>query len=140
MKGKTKKSCKNIKDCLKSSDNIEGIKTLLLGLYFYPLQQPIFLLRFGRLNDSSGLLDIGGPTIVGICSVAMLKYFLGKARTRIQKKIILACFFAAVPFALIGSMAGGLLGFIGIIIYGLMPFALFLGAGHLISAKKFSKK
>jgi len=110
---------------------------ILFGLYFYLLFQVMFLLRFGSLNLTFNVLDLV-IILVGIFSVALLFFCMRKLPAK-QSWMILP-FLLAVPLAYIGALGGGLLGAIGILIFGLVPFFVFLPIGYLIikqSGKKF---
>jgi hypothetical protein len=100
---------------------------VLFGFYYYLVFQFIYLLRFGSLNFSVGLLDIVLP-VIGTFSVLFLVFFAKKLPAR--QELLLVPFFLALPFSIIGSLLGGLLGPIGTIFLGLLPFAITLALGY----------
>ena len=91
----------------------------LYGFYFYLLFQAMFVYRFGHLNISFGVLD-AFIVLVGILSVLLLFYFLKKLPR--GRRWLLAVFFVTVPFAYIGALGGGLLGALGLVVFGMVPF------------------
>jgi len=114
-------------------DNItfkSGLLTVVYGLYFYVLHQLVYLIRFGSLNTNFNLLDLL-LIVVGILSVLLYVYFAKESDTK-RKVALRVAFVLAIPFASIGSLMGGLLGALGILIYGLIPFVVFLLVAHLL--------
>ena len=100
---------------------------LAWGLYYYVLFQLIFLARFGALNLSFNALDIS-LIVLGVLSVVLLVYFANKLSAR--KGLLFIPFVIALPFSVIGALAGGLFGFIGIIAFGIVPFVIALPLGY----------
>jgi len=100
---------------------------LAWGLYYYVLFQIIFLARFGSLNLSFNALDIS-LIVLGVLSVVLLVYFANKLSAR--KGLLFIPFVIALPFSVIGALAGGLFGFIGIIAFGIVPFVIALPLGY----------
>ncbi len=107
---------------------------LVYGLYFYALFQLSFLVRFGSLNTSFNILDFGS-VLVGIISVVILLYFMRKL-TR-GRGFMLIPFLLMVPFSYLGALGGGLLGVLGIVAFGTIPFAVGLSVGYF-AIKRFS--
>ena len=107
---------------------------LVYGLYFYALFQLSFLVRFGSLNTSFNILDFGS-VLVGIISVVILLYFMRKL-TR-GRGFMLIPFLLMVPFSYLGALGGGLLGMLGIVAFGTIPFAGGLSVGYF-AIKRFS--
>ena len=100
------------------------------GLYYYALFQLLFLLRFGTLNFTFTLADLG-LWAVGIGSVWMGAYFCNKLRR--GKAFLVIPFLVAIPFSVVGTLGGGLLGMLGILLFGLIPFAALLPIGYGIT-------
>ncbi len=107
---------------------------LVYGLYFYALFQLSFLVRFGSLNTSFNILDFG-IVLVGIISVVILLYFMRKL-TR-GRGFMLIPFLLMVPFSYLGALGGGLLGMLGIVAFGTIPFPVGLSVGYF-AIKHFS--
>lgn len=101
--------------------------SLLFGLYMYLLFQLMFILRFGRINTDVNSLDLY-ILVVGIASVLMLMYFARKLTAR--RVFLCIPFLIALPFSYIGALGGGLLGGVGVLIFGLVPFAIALPVGY----------
>lgn len=104
-----------------------------LGLLYYPLQQALFYLRFQRFNTSFYPIDLA-LIIVGACAFLMLFRVLRK--TEHQKEQLLQWFLFLVfgiPCSVIGSIGGGMLGYPGVLIFGLAPVAIVLLIGKGIA-------
>lgn len=103
--------------------------SLLFGFYYYVLFQFIYLLRFGSFNTRVSYLD-AFLVAVGIISVLIFMFF---AKKLIRKRgLLLIPFVLAVPFSAFGALGGGLLGFLGILIFGLVPFFAIPPLGYWI--------
>lgn len=105
---------------------------LAYGVYFYVLFQLVFFVRFGSLNTAPNIFDIS-LYIVGVLSVAMFLHFSGKLSH--NSGYLWIPFVLAVCASVITTLGGGLLGFLGAVIFGLIPFALFLPLGYWIIAR-----
>jgi hypothetical protein len=101
--------------------------SILYGAYFYLIFQLMFVTRFGGINMHFTVLDIF-IWLVGVASIAGLMYFMGKLGGR--KHLMWIPFVIAVPLGFIGALGGGLLGIFGLLVFGLLPFALILPAGY----------
>lgn len=109
-----------------------------LGLLYYPVQQAIFYVRFGRLNA------VVSPTdpllaLVGVLAVGTLVYFLNTAKSGMGRTLYTVVFLLlGVPVSLIGSIGGGLLGPLGAVVFGLVPVfvLLLLTKGILLLLKR----
>lgn len=102
---------------------------LLYGLYFYLLFQGMYAWRFGHLNTDVSLLGIS-IIVVGMVSVFLLLFFMRHLARR--KFLLLVPFLLALPFAYVGALGGGLLGVLGILIFGITPFLIALPAGYFV--------
>ena len=107
---------------------------LLWGFYYYLVFQLIFLVRFGSLNISFSSIDRALP-VIGILSVVLLMYFADKLQR--GKGLLFIPFLIALPFSVFGALGGGLLGAVGMLIFGLVPFVIALPIGYWL-IKKFS--
>lgn len=103
--------------------------SLVYGLYFYLLFQVMFYLRLGRLNLTFESLDIM-LWVVGVASVALTVYFAKKLER--GRAFLWIPFLLALPFSYVGALGGGLLGAVGIIVFGLVPFVIALPIGYLL--------
>ena len=102
---------------------------LIWGLYFYLLFQLVFWVRFGHVNGS---FDEGtfALYLVGVGSILLCQY-LSRRRPGHELGMTVA-FVVGVPFAFIGALFGGLFGAFGVVLLGLVPFAIALPLGHWV--------
>lgn len=99
---------------------------IALGLLYYPLQQLIFYVRFGRFNATFHPMDLL-LEVVGVLAFLMLSYTLSTTKQSSARTLLWVLFLlVAVPLSLIGSVGGGLLGPLGIVVFGLVPVLLVL--------------
>ena len=110
---------------------IGRILPFIYGLYLYILQQILFFFRFGKLNTDFNRLDFY-LIVVGIASIFLYSYFVRKSESVRRKRALQIAFVIAVPFSVFGSLMGGLLGGVGILIFGLVPFLVILLLTHLL--------
>jgi len=102
---------------------------LAYGVYMYVLFQAMFYLQFRVFNLSVDLIDIG-IYVVGVGSVALLFFFIHKLPRK--RWLMMIPFIVALPFGYIGTLGGGLLGILGMVAFGLIPFAVVLSIGYFI--------
>lgn len=107
---------------------------ILFGFYFYFLQQILFFLRFGTFNQQTSSLDIS-LVLVGAISVWMLMYLRSKFQSPDDRRKLWAAFGLSAIAAVFTSLMGGLLGFIGILIFGLAPFVVVLGLTNILLSR-----
>lgn len=103
------------------------------GLYYYVIFQLVYLARFGSLNMSFNVLDVS-LLALGILSMVMLLYFANKLG---GWKMLVIPLLIAFPFSAFGALSGGLHGVLGVLLFGLVPFAITLPIGYWL-IKKFS--
>ena len=112
---------------------------VLLGLLYYPLQQLIFFWRFGRFNTIFSVNDLLLP-LVGIFAFLLLFSFLKRTEQKNGRMLLWILFILlAIPLSLIGSVGGGLLGPLGIVIFGLVPVLIVLAIGKGIARLVWGK-
>lgn len=109
----------------------------LLGLYFYILFQIIFLLRFGRINTQVHILDLG-LVIIGISSVLLYTFFANKLTQ--HKHLLIIPFLLALSFSYLGTLGGGLIHPLALLVFGLIPFGIAISAGYFIIVYFTNKK
>lgn len=109
---------------------------LVFGLYYYVIFQLIYLARFGSLNLNWSMVDVSLP-IVGIVSTVLFVYFAKRIPRR--RGLFFIPFLTALSLSVFGALGGGLLGPVGVLIFGLVPFALFLPLGYWL-VKKFARE
>jgi len=111
--------------------------SILYGLYMYVIFHILFLVRFGRINVEVNSSDIF-IVLVGIFSVVLLMYFGNKVGDK--KKLLLIPFVIAIPFSYMGALGGGLLGPIGMLVFGILPFLITLPIGYVFLKKGKNKE
>ena len=108
--------------------------SLPIGFVYPILQVMIYLFRFGKLNTLASPLDYLIYFIAGVTGALLLIFFLRRSRKRMGRWVILGTYLLAAPLALAGMVGGGLLGPIGVILFSLVPWALFIWLGYLAGA------
>lgn len=102
---------------------------VLYGVYLYIIFHLVFFLTFGHLNTQIGILDVY-IWIVGSTSVLGLMYFMKQLPRSVA--FMFVPFILAVPFGYVGALGGGLLGPVGTLVFGLVPFAILLPLGYWV--------
>jgi hypothetical protein len=105
---------------------------LAVGLLSVAAQILTFYVRFGRWNTDSTFTDYLLFFLAGAIGGGILTYFLNRQSTPKQRRAVLIAFLLASPLALILMLAGGLLGWIGILLFPQIPWALFTWIGSLV--------
>lgn len=105
---------------------------LAYGAYFYVLFQLVYLVRFGSFNMDVNVFDMSLYG-VGVVSVLILLYFAHKL-TR-GRGYLLFPFVLAAGASVVTTLGGGLLGFVGAVLFGLIPFAVILPLGYWVITK-----
>ena len=104
----------------------------LVGLLVVALQLIIFYARFGRWNTDAPLIDYLWLFIGGWLGGWLLITTLNKQNEKAAWWSVLAAFLVATPISLAFSIAGGMLGPVGVVVFPLIPWALGLWIGTLI--------
>ena len=105
---------------------------LLVGLLSVGTQVMIFYVRFGRWNIAASLTDYVLLFLAGALGGGILVFFLNCQGTAAQRRAVLIAFLLASPAALLMMIMGGLLGWIGVLIYPQIAWALFTWFGSLV--------
>jgi hypothetical protein len=93
----------------------------------------VFGLRFGRLPvEMVRLSAVFLP--LGLISSLIFLYFLGRARAGAERRAVIAGYIIAFPFALLGSLAGGLVltPIAGVTLFGLVPMLVGILGGYAL--------
>lgn len=98
---------------------------LLASPTLYLLHQLLFLSRFGRLNPQLTLTDLGLFIVSAIAVWFFVRTLTQLSSTR-SRTALSTAFVISLLLSVITSLAGGLLGIIGVIIFGLLPFGIIL--------------
>ena len=112
--------------------------SLQVGVFSVAAQILTFYARFGRWNTDSTFVDYLQFFLAGALGGWILSYFLN--RQTAKSWIILTAFLLASPLALIMMLAGGLLGWFGVLLFPQIPWALFTWLGSLVGRGEFVKK
>jgi hypothetical protein len=104
----------------------------LVGLLTVAAQIIAFYVRFGRWNTDATFVDYLSFYVAGTLGGLILIYFLNKQPTPTRWWIVLIAFLVASPFAMLFMLGGGLLGWIGVLLFPLIPWALFTWIGSLV--------
>lgn len=105
--------------------------SFLVGLLSVAAQMVIFYVRFGRWNTDSALLDFLLLFAAGAIGGWILIFFLNRQTSTAARLIVLAAFLIATPIAFFFMIGGGLLGWIGVLVFPQIPWALFTWIGSL---------
>ena len=109
---------------------------LPLGILWSVIQLVIFVARFGRLHAT-----VLGESLyfapVGIVSGIVLVYLLQRADNRTTRISTTVGYLVASPFALIGSLASGLLfhPLLGVTLFGSIPLVLGTAVGYYLGRR-----
>ncbi len=104
----------------------------LIGLLSVAAQIITFYVRFGRWNTDSTFVDYLLFFLAGVLGGWILIHFLNRQTTAKQSWIVLIAFMLASPMAMLMMVAGGLVGWIGVLIFPQIPWALFTWIGALV--------
>ena len=108
---------------------------LLSGLGWPLAHYAIAAARFGADNAGTGwlqaLLDFG---LFGLAAGAIYVFFRNRVVSDRQANLMKLGYFAAMPFAFIGSLSGGLIlaGPVGALVMGGLPLLIGAGLGSLL--------
>lgn len=104
----------------------------LAGLLTVAIQTVTFYIRFQRPNAGAAFVDYLLFFIAGTLGGLILLYFLNKQTTKIGWWGVLVAFLFATPVAMLFMLGGGLLGWIGVLLFPLLPWALVTWIGSLV--------
>lgn len=106
---------------------------LFLTLLWPALQLFIFFLRFGNLPVEM-IIESAAFAPLGFLSVLIFLFFKNRSAAKLQKNMVAGGYIAGMPFALLGSLMGGLVfpPIIGVTIYGLMPLIVGMVVGFFL--------
>jgi hypothetical protein len=103
---------------------ISNYWSLLAGLLTVAVQIITFYLRFGRMNTDATFVDYLLFFVAGTLGGLILIYFLNKQTSAAKRWVVLVAFLLATPLAMIFLLGGGLLRWIGVILFPQIPWAL----------------
>jgi hypothetical protein len=111
------------------------LSIVLLTLAWPALQVLLFAVRFGRLPRE---LVFQSPVFLlpGLLSASLLVFCVDRGRRGSQRRLTIAGYVVALPFALVASLAGGLVvaPAAGVAIFGFLPAAIGIVGGFAFGA------
>jgi len=113
------------------------MSAFLVGIATILWQVVTFIVRFGRMNTDSGILDYVMFFFAGAVGGLILAFFLNKQTSNRGWWIVMIAFILAFPIAMIFVIGGGLLGYVGIILLPQIPWAIVTWIGSVIG-KRFA--
>jgi len=105
---------------------------MLVGLLSAAAQIITFYARFGRWNTDSTFIDYLLFFLAGTLGGLILIYFLNRQTSIAKRWTVLIAFLLVSPAAMLFMLAGGLLGWISVLIFPQIPWALFTWIGSLV--------
>lgn len=103
-----------------------------VGVFSVLWQVFTYYFRFGKFNPFAGWLDYLLFFLAGALGGIVLSFFLNRQQTDKGWWSVFAAFLLATPVAMIFMAGGGLLGFIGTLIFPQIPWSLFTWLGSLV--------
>ncbi|WKZ35267.1 MAG: hypothetical protein QY332_16765 [Anaerolineales bacterium] len=105
---------------------------LLTGALSALWQVATYYLRFGQLNPHALLTDYLLFFLAGALGGWILLFFFNRQTTNKARWSVLIAFLLAFPVAMFFMLGGGLLGWVGTLLFPQIPFALFTWIGSLV--------
>lgn len=84
----------------------------------------VFRARFGRMPEAAGPLDYVWFGLTGLIAAWVTIAFMERATSPRQRTTTILGTLLAAPMAAMGNLGGGLLGPIGVVLFGTLPFVL----------------
>jgi len=104
---------------------------LVLAVLFYLVQHVIFFTRFGSINTQFNILD-AVMVLAGFLVFRIAFCFLNRLETKSQRMWLWVAIVIMLPVAFMGALMGGLLGWIGIILYATIPFTIVVSLTYFL--------
>jgi len=118
-------------------NNKSYMSALVVGVATVLWQVVTFYLRFGRMNADSGILDYVMFFLAGVVGGLILAFFLNKQTSNNGWWIVMIAFLLAFPVSMVFILGGGLLGYVGIILFPQIPWGIATWLGSVIG-KRFA--
>jgi hypothetical protein len=109
-----------------------------VGLISTLLQVLGYYIRFGELNEFATVPEYLAFFAAGLLGGLILIFFLNRQESSKGWWAVMIAFVLATPVAMIFMLGGGMLGYIGILIFPLIPWAIVTWLGSIIG--KFISK
>ncbi len=100
----------------------------LLGPLFYLIT---FGARFGRLETQQITESLYTYLPVALGSLALV-WLLNKAASQKARRLVWLGYLLALPVGMFGSTVGGMLGFLGVVLFGAIPLLVGAGLGYAL--------
>jgi hypothetical protein len=104
----------------------------VVGLVSILLQVLGYYVRFGGLNDFATVPEYLSFFAAGGLAGLLLIFFLNRQETNKGWWAVMIAFILVTPVAMIFMLGGGMLGYIGILIFPLIPWAIVTWLGSII--------
>ena len=104
----------------------------IVGLISIVWQVFTYYMRFGKFNEFAGIAEYVMFFLAGTLGGLILIFFLNRQDTIKGWWVVMIAFASATPVAMIFMIGGGLLGFIGTLIFPQIPWGIFTWLGSII--------
>lgn len=111
---------------------ISMVWALLVGLVSVLWQVLSYLFRFGKLNPHAPFMDYVIFFLSGTIGGLILLFFLNRQPAAKAWWSVLIAFLLGTPLAMLFILGGGMLGYIGILIFPQIPWFIFTWLGSLV--------
>ena len=106
--------------------------SLLAGALTLAAQILFFYVRFGHMNADAAFMDYVSFFIAGTLGGLVLIYFLNLGSNVGRRVVVFAAFLMITPVAMVLMLGGGMLGWIGVILFPQIPWILMTWIGSLV--------
>ena len=104
----------------------------VVGLVTVIWQTLSYYIRFDKWNEFAGITDYLAFFGAGVLGGLILIFFLNRQATSKGWWVVMIAFALATPVAMIFILGGGLLGFIGTLIFPQIPWGISTWLGSLV--------
>ena len=105
---------------------------IVAALVWSVLHVVVFTVRFGEIPATEALSDLLLFLPTGFVAGLALRMLLQRTAAGFPSWMIILGVIAALPFAFVGNLMGGLLGPVGVTIFGVAPILIGAGVGWVI--------
>ncbi|HCB01285.1 MAG TPA: hypothetical protein DEP19_02785 [Anaerolineae bacterium] len=104
----------------------------IVGLISVVWQIFTYYMRFGKFNEFATVTDYVMFFLAGTLGGLILIFFLNRQETIKGWWVVMIAFASATPVAMIFMLGGGLLSFIGTLIFPQIPWGIFTWLGSIL--------
>jgi hypothetical protein len=104
----------------------------IVGLLSVVWQILSYYLRFGKMNEFATFIEYVAFFGAGLLGGLILIFFLNRQESTKGWWAVIYAFAFATPIAMIFMIGGGMLGYLGVLIFPLIPWALVTWIGSII--------